>query len=80
MVVPFAQLVKDIVVRGQAAGLQCEEWTDENSIHQLQQLIVVSADHAIDGKFLHYTKGLELAGQLVWWGLVTPPEASPDLG
>jgi superfamily II DNA helicase RecQ len=44
VVVPFTALVDDIVVRGQAAGLQCEEWKDEKSGHELQQLIVVSAD------------------------------------
>jgi hypothetical protein len=47
VVVPFAALVDDIVVRGQAAGLQCEEWKDEKSGHELQQLIIVSADRAI---------------------------------
>jgi ATP-dependent DNA helicase RecQ len=64
VVVPFAALVDDIVVRGQAAGLQCEEWLDENSGHELQQLVVVSADRAVQGRFLHYAKGLELSGQL----------------
>lgn len=54
VVVPFAALVDDIVVRGQAAGLQCEEWRDEKSGYELQQLIVVSADQAIQGRFLHY--------------------------
>jgi len=60
VVVPFAALVDDIVVRCQAAGLQCEEWRDE----QLQQLIIVSADRDVQGAFLHYAKGLELSGQL----------------
>jgi superfamily II DNA helicase RecQ len=64
VVVPFAALVDDIIVRGQAAGLQCEEWKDEKSGHELQQLIVVSADRAVQGEFLHYAKGLELSGQL----------------
>jgi superfamily II DNA helicase RecQ len=64
VVVPFAALVDDIVVRGQAAGLQCEEWRDEKSGHELQQLVVVSADRAVQGEFLHYAKGLELGGQL----------------
>jgi superfamily II DNA helicase RecQ len=64
VVVPFAALVDDIVVRGQAAGLTCEEWRDEQSGHELQQLIVVSADRAVQGEFLHYAKGLELSGQL----------------
>jgi len=47
VVVPFATLVDDIIVRGQAAGLQCEEWKDERSCHELQQLIVVCADKAV---------------------------------
>jgi superfamily II DNA helicase RecQ len=64
VVVPFAALVDDIIVRGQAAGLHCEEWLDEKSGHELQQLIVVSADRAVQGEFLHYAKGLEISGQL----------------
>lgn len=64
VVIPFAALVDDIIERGQAAGLDCEEWLDESSGHELQQLIVVSADRAVSGAFLHYAKGLELAGQL----------------
>ena len=38
---------------------------DETSGHELQQLIIVSANQAMSGGFLHYTKGLELQGQLV---------------
>ena len=64
VVVPFAALVNDIVAQGQAAGLHCKEWLDENSGYELQQLIVVSADQAVQGRFLHYAKGLELSGQL----------------
>ena len=64
VVVLFAALVDDIVVQGQAAGLTCEEWRDEQLGHELQQLIVVSADWAVQGEFLHYAKGLELSGQL----------------
>jgi superfamily II DNA or RNA helicase len=64
VVVPFAALVDDIIVRGQTAGLQCEEWRNEKSGHELQQLIVVSADRAVSGDFLHYAKGLELSRQL----------------
>jgi hypothetical protein len=44
VVVPFVALVDDIVVQGQAARLHCEEWLDENSGYELQQLIVVSTD------------------------------------
>jgi superfamily II DNA helicase RecQ len=64
VVVPFAALVDDIIERGQTAGLHCEEWIGEKSGHELQQLIVVSADRAVQGEFLHYAKGLELEGQL----------------
>jgi superfamily II DNA helicase RecQ len=64
VVVPFAALVDDIIARGQAAGLQCEEWIDEKSGHELRQLIVVSADRAVHGEFLHFAKGLELSGTL----------------
>ena len=64
VVVPFAALVDDIIERGQAAGLHCEEWIHNRSGHELQQLIVVSADRAVQGEFLHYAKGLELEGQL----------------
>ena len=64
VVVPFAALVDDIIERGQAGGLHCEEWISEKSGHELQQLIVVSADRAVQGEFLHYAKGLELEGQL----------------
>jgi hypothetical protein len=44
IVVSFAALVNNIVIQGQTAGLYCEEWLDENSSHELQQLIVVSVD------------------------------------
>jgi len=64
VVVPFAALVDDIIIRGRAAGLQCEEWKDERSGHELQQLIVVSADRAVQGEFKHYAQGLALSGQL----------------
>ena len=65
VVVPFAALVDDIIVRGRAARLQCEEWKDEESSSPgLPQLIVVSADRAVQGEFLHYAQGLALRGQL----------------
>lgn len=64
VVVPFAALVDDIIDRGQTAGLYCEEWIDQSSGHELQQLIVVSADRAVRGDFLHYAQGLQKRGQL----------------
>jgi hypothetical protein len=56
VVVLFTALVDDIVAQGQAARLQCKEWKDEKSGHELQQLIVVSADQAVQeqGRFMHY--------------------------
>jgi superfamily II DNA helicase RecQ len=66
VVVLFAALVDDIIVQGQAAGLECEEWLNEMSEHEIQQLIVVSANRAVQGEFLHYAKGLELSGQLAY--------------
>jgi superfamily II DNA or RNA helicase len=47
MVVLFAALVDDIISRGEAAGLDCEKWVNKQSRHELQQLIVVSADQAV---------------------------------
>jgi superfamily II DNA helicase RecQ len=71
VVVPFAALVNDLILRasevgsGSGSGLACEEWTHEGSITTLPQLIVVSADRATQGEFLHFAKGLALHGQLL---------------
>jgi hypothetical protein len=56
VVVLFVALVDDIVARGQVVGLQCKEWKDEKSGHELQQLIVVSVDQVVQeqGRFMHY--------------------------
>ena len=64
VVVPFAALVDNIVEQAQNSRLQCEEWLDKRSRHELQQLVVVSANQAVNKGFLHYAKGLELQGQL----------------
>jgi hypothetical protein len=64
VVVLFAALVDNIISRGEAAGLDCEKWVNKQSGHKLQQLIVVSADQAVQGAFLHYAKRLELDRQL----------------
>jgi superfamily II DNA helicase RecQ len=64
VVVPFAALIDDTVSHAQKGGLLCQEWVDKTSGHELLQLIVVSADRAVTGDFLHYTKGLDLKGQL----------------
>jgi hypothetical protein len=64
VVVPFAALVDDVIKRGEEAGLNCEEWRDENSGREFRQLIVVSADRAVQGEFLHYAVGLQQHQQL----------------
>jgi len=64
VVVPFRALVDDVVKRGQAARLQCQEWVDESSSGELQQLVVVSADRAVRPEFLHYATGLQEHHQL----------------
>ena len=72
VVVPFAALVDDLVMRareihsssGGGGGLSCQEWMHQGSITTLPQLIIVSADRAVQGEFLHFAKGLELHGQL----------------
>ncbi|KAL5344321.1 hypothetical protein ACLOAV_010750 [Pseudogymnoascus australis] len=66
VVVPFTALVEDIIARGQAARLHCREWSYSNhySNQELAQLLVVSADQAVSGQFLHEAKGYELNGQL----------------
>jgi hypothetical protein len=53
--------VDNIIVQGQAARLEYKEWLNKTSGHEIQQLIVVSADQAVQGEFLHYAKGLELS-------------------
>lgn len=65
VVVPFAALVDNIIVRGRAAGLTCGEWRDSGSYGgELRQLTVVSADRAAQEGFLHYAQGLALHGEL----------------
>jgi superfamily II DNA helicase RecQ len=64
VVVPFRALVDDIIVRGFSHGLDCEEWIHEGSCHDIQQLVIVSADQAVSPEFLHWAKGLELHEQL----------------
>jgi hypothetical protein len=66
MVVPFATLVDNLVARAGQCGLICEEWLDHQSSHDEIQLIVVSADRAVDGAFRHYAKGLELSRRLAY--------------
>lgn len=64
VVVPYAALVDDIIDRGRQAGLNCEEWLDQSSGGEMQQLVVVSADRAVGEGFGHYAKGLEINRQL----------------
>ena len=58
VVVPFAQLVADMVQRALDCGLSCIEWRDENSSQEMEQLVVVSADRAVSSEFLNYAQGL----------------------
>ena len=64
VVVPFVQLIADIVQRALDCGLSCVEWQNANSSRELEQLVVVSADRAASDSFLHYARGLELGGLL----------------
>jgi superfamily II DNA helicase RecQ len=64
VVVPFAALVDDLVGRAQGCQLTYEEWQGQQQWKTLPQLLVVSADRAVEGDFLHFAKGLELNKQL----------------
>jgi superfamily II DNA helicase RecQ len=64
VVVPFVALIRDLLARGQEAGLDCEIWCGQQSGKELRQLVIVSADMAVRTTFLHWAKGLELNGQL----------------
>jgi superfamily II DNA helicase RecQ len=64
VVVPFAALVDDLVTRARKHQLTCEEWQWQREWVLLPQLLIVSADRAVEGGFLHFAKGLELNKQL----------------
>jgi hypothetical protein len=66
VVVPFHALVDDLIGRGCSHGLSTEEWTGPDSCHEDRQLVIVSADRAVDARlgFLHWARGLGLNGQL----------------
>ena len=65
VVVPFAALVDDLVRRARGQHqLTCEEWQRPREWTLLPQLLIVSADRAVEGDFLHFAKGLELNQQL----------------
>lgn len=65
VVVPFAALVDDLIARARKYQLTCEEWQwQQREWKFLPQLLVVSADRAVEGDFLHFAKGLELSKQL----------------
>ena len=66
VVVPFAALVDDLIRRARACQLTCEEWQWQREWVLLPQLLIVSADRAVEGDFLHYAKGLELSKQLAY--------------
>jgi len=64
VVVPFAALVDDLITRARGHQLTCEEWQGQRQWVLLPQLIIVSADRAVESDFLHFAKGLELNKQL----------------
>jgi len=64
VVVPFAALVDDLITRARGHRLTCEEWQWQRQWKLLPQLLIVSADRAVEGGFLHFAKGLELNKQL----------------
>jgi len=64
VVVPFAALVDDLIARARGHQLTCEEWQWQRQWKLLPQLLIVSADRAVDSGFLHFAKGLELNKQL----------------
>ena len=64
VVVPFAALVDDLLTRAHRYQLTCEEWQWQRQWKLLPQLLIVSADRAVEGGFLHFAKGLELSKQL----------------
>lgn len=65
VVVPFAQLITDIIRRALDCGISCMQWKNEALLTQeSEQLVVVSADQASSDAFLHYARGLELSRSL----------------
>jgi superfamily II DNA helicase RecQ len=64
VVVPFAALVDDLIARARGHQLTCEEWQWQRQWKLLPQLLIVSADRAVEDDFLHFAKGLELNKQL----------------
>jgi hypothetical protein len=64
VVVPFAALVDDLITRARGYQLTCEEWQWQRQWVLLPQLLIVSADRAVEGDFLYFAKGLELHKQL----------------
>jgi superfamily II DNA helicase RecQ len=64
VVVPYTALVDDLCSSAIAAGVDCKRWNRDYADGELHALVVVSADVAVDDDFLHYARGLELAGQL----------------
>ena len=64
VVVPFAQLITDIIRRALDCGISCMQWKNEALSQESEQLVVVSADQASSDAFLHYARGLELSRSL----------------
>ena len=51
-------------MRARGHQLTCEEWHWQRQWKLLPQLLIVSADRAVEADFLHFAKGLELSKQL----------------
>ena len=64
VVVPYTALADDLVRSAAQAGIDCVAWSPAYADGELHALVVVSADVAVDGAFLHYAQGLQLAGRL----------------
>ena len=64
VVVPYTALADDLVCSAVQAGIDCMAWSPAYADRELHALVVVSADVAVDGAFLHYTQGLQLTGRL----------------
>lgn len=64
VVVPFAQLITDIIRRALDCGISCMRWKSDALSQESEQLVVVSADQASSDAFLHYARGLELSRSL----------------
>lgn len=64
VVVPFAQLITNIVRRALDCSITCMQWKNGALGQESEQLVFVSVDQASSDAFLHYARGLELSKSL----------------